>query len=352
MSTLPLTIVIPTYSRHHLLKKALVHYDAFGVPVLVVDSTPVAFRDLADLRNVDYLHVPNAPMPHKLRGPVLDRVKTPFMVMSADDSYTSLSGLRACVDFLVANPDYSSAQGYYFGFWKSGHDVKLDVYYRSIETLDSVVDAERPEDRLIQMFTRYSAMFYAVYRTDCQQEMLRRFPECIRNYCIAEFYFAMVTALHGKHALLPVFYQLQEHAPGIGNSEVFRNDMHRLATKPRYVTEFEPFVEAVSAYLSELSGRPLDEARIFIMKAVALQAWQRKMEKSLGDRVRTEWQALLNKTLLKARKREQNNRKAQAAAETLQRVVVATRGIIGETGRSEMDEMLRTLVKTAPGELL
>jgi hypothetical protein len=269
------------------------------------------------------------------------------MVMSADDSYTSLNGIRACVDFLSDNPEYSSAQGYYFGFWKNAGDVKLDVYYRSIETLDTLVDAERPEDRLIQMFTRYSAMFYAVYRTDCQQEMLRRFPECIRNYCIAEFYFAMVTALHGKHALLPVFYQLQEHAPGIGNSEVFRNDMHRLATKPRYITEFEAFVEAVSAYLSELSGRPLDDARIFVMKAVALQAWQRKMEKTLGDRVRTEWQTLLNKTLLKARKREQNKRKAQAAAESLQRVVVAVREIIGEDGRSEMDEMVHGLLGRA-----
>ncbi|MDR3641704.1 MAG: TIGR00180 family glycosyltransferase [Humidesulfovibrio sp.] len=343
MQTLPLTIVIPTYQRHHLLGRALAHYDAFGLPVIVVDSTPEPFTDLGNLRNVEYLHRPDAPMPHKLRAPVLENVRTPYMVMSADDSFTSLSGLRSCVEFLAANEDYSSAQGYYFGYWLRGDEVALDLYYRSVETLDSLVDSHRPEDRLIQMFSRYSAMFYAVYRTDCQREMLQRFPDMIRNYCIAEFYFAMMTALHGKHALLPVFYQLQEHAPGIGHNETFRNDMHRLATKPRYIGEFDAFVDAVAAYLAERSGRPLADARIFIMKAVALQAWQRKMEKNPGDRLRTEWQALLNKTVFKARKREITRLKRKAEAAQLQLAVDGARALIGPEGRAELDGMVRSL---------
>lgn len=104
MSDPRVTIVIPTYKRHHLLGKALAHYDAFGLPVLVVDSTPTPFTGLAGLRNVEYLHRPDEPMPHKLRAPVCDRVNTPYMVMSADDSFTSLAGIDACVEFLEANP--------------------------------------------------------------------------------------------------------------------------------------------------------------------------------------------------------------------------------------------------------
>jgi len=337
---LPLTIVIPTYKRHHLLGKALRHYDAFDVPVIVVDSTPEPYTDLAGLKNVEYLHRPDEPLPHKLRAPVCDRVTTPYMVMSADDSFTTLSGIRACVEFLEANPDYASAQGYYFGYWLRGDKVDLDLYYRSVETLDTVVDSDRPEDRLIQLFTRYSATFYAVYRTPCQQEMLRRYPEVIRNYCILEFYFAMFTALCGKHALLPVFYQLQEHAPGIGHNEAFRNDMHRLATKPRYIPEFDAFVEAVTAYLAELSGRPADEARIFVMKAVALQAWQRKMKKTAGDRLRAEWRTLLNKTVFRARKREQTKEKHHAESVHLGRAVEVALQLIGEEGRAELDGVL------------
>lgn len=347
MSDPRVTIVIPTYNRHHLLGKALAHYDAFGLPVLVVDSTPEPFTGLAGLRNVEYLHRPDEPMPHKLRAPVRDRVNTPYMVMSADDSFTSLAGVRACVEFLEANPDYGSAQGYYFGYWLRGGEVDLDLYYRSVETLDTRVDSDRAEDRLIQMFTRYSAMFYAVYRTSCQREMLLRFPDVIRNYCVAEFYFAMMTALYGKHALLPVFYQLQEHAPGIGRNETFRNDMHRLATKPRYIPEFNAFVEAVTAYLAELSGRPAEEARIFVMKAVALQAWQRKMEKGPADRLRTEWQTLLNKTVCKARKREQTRIKRAAEAAHLRRAVEEARALIGEAGRAELDGMIRGLLGRA-----
>ncbi len=345
MPALPLTIVIPTYRRHHLLAKALAHYDAFGVPILVVDSTPEPYTDLAGLKNVEYLHRPDEPLPHKLCAPVRDRVKTPYMVMSADDSFTSLSGIRACVEFLEANPDYASAQGYYFGYRLRGGEVDLDLYYRSVETLDSVVDSDRPEDRLIQMFTRYSAMFYAVYRTPCQQEMLRRFPDAIRNYCIAEFYFAMMTALCGKHALLPVFYQLQEHAPGIGHNETFRNDMHRLATKPRYIPEFGAFVEAVTAYLAELSGRPAEEARIFVMKAVALQAWQRKMEKSLSARLHSEWQTLLNKTVFKARKREQTRARRAAEAVHLRRAVDGALEKVGPAGAAELDSLVQEVLR-------
>lgn len=343
MQTLPLTIVIPTYKRHHLLAKALRHYNAFGVPVVVVDSTPTAFTDLSGLEKVEYLHRPDEPMPHKLRAPVLERVRTPYMVMSADDSFTTLAGLRACVEFLAANPDYSSAQGYYLGYWLREGKVDLDVYYRSVETLDSLVDSSRPEDRLIQMFTRYSAMFYAVYRTDCQQEMLRRYPDVIRNYCVAEFYFAMMTAIHGKHALLPVFYQLQEHAPGIGHNETYRNDMNRLATMTRYVPEFDAFVDAVTQYLSEHSGRPAAEARIFVMKAVGLQAWQRKMKKTAGDRLRAEWRSLLDKTVYKARKKEQTRIKKQAEGEHLNRAVEAVLRIVGEEGLAELDKLIAWL---------
>ena len=340
MQPLPLTIVIPTHQRQHLLGRALTHYDAFGLPVIVVDSSPEPFTGLAHLRNVEYLHRPDEPLPHKLRAPVLENVRTPYMVMSADDSFTSLSGLRSCVEFLAANEDYSSAQGYYFGYWRRGDEVALDLFYRSVEMLDGMVDSDRPEDRLIQMFTRYSAMFYAVYRTDCQREMLQRFPDMIRNYCIAEFYFAMMTALHGKHALLPVFYQLQEHAPGIGHNETFRNDMHRLATMERYVPEFDAFVDAVTQYLSERSGRSAAEARIFVMKAVALQAWQRKMKKTAGDRLRAEWRTLLNKTVFRARKREQTKEKHHAESVHLGRAVEVALQLIGEEGRAELDGVL------------
>jgi len=91
-----ITLVIPTYNRHSLLEKTLRYYDAFNIPILVVDSSDVAFKKVSCFHNVEYLHRPGEEIPHKLIRPIIDYVKTPYMFMSADDMVIAPEAVAKC----------------------------------------------------------------------------------------------------------------------------------------------------------------------------------------------------------------------------------------------------------------
>lgn len=334
------TIVIPSHERHELLERALRYYDSFDLPIVVVDSSERPI-DPSPYRNVDYIHCPNEPLPHKLRKPILERVTTPFMFFSADDIFISENAAKRCVDFLEANPDYSSAQGYHIGFSMDRNDDQLSIYYRGLDNLDTFVDSNRPEERLIQLFTRYTATFYAVFRSDCIKLQFEKCPAEITNYCLSEFYCAMMTAIHGKHEMMPMFYALQEVVPIVhGLNPVYRNDMHRLATLPRYHEEFEAVLATVADCLSGLSGRSLDEARLFVMKGVALQSWQRKKDKGFKDRLEKEWRSFMNKTFDRKGYQERKRKQREESARADRLLVQTVLDRIGGDGRRELDALL------------
>ena len=83
------------------------------------------------------------------------------------------------------------------------------------------------------------------------------------------------------------------------------------------------------------------------MKAVALQSWKRKMQKSLPDRIGAECLNLLNKTVFKKRKQRQTQLKRAAEKAQRQDVVAAARALIGEAGWAEMYALLCSLTGKA-----
>lgn len=151
------TIVIPTHERHHLLEtRALPHYLTLGLPILVIDSSREPHGPSRDNPAIDYVHCPGEPLPHKMKRPVIDRVKTPYMLMSADDTVTSMQGIRDCVSFLDENDDFSSASGV---FLQCYHDDKDRIFSISHEDFIIQPDSPRPEERLLQHFVRFFPCF-------------------------------------------------------------------------------------------------------------------------------------------------------------------------------------------------
>lgn len=335
-----LTLVIPTHERGALLDKVLRYYAPLGLSTVVVDSSAQPYAKAGEFPTLRYIHCPGRPFPHKLRQPVAEHVHTPFMFFCPDDMFMSPRALGRCLEHLQANPACSSAQGLYFGMPMDGDRAGLRAMYVNMDNHDMRIDAAQPQERMLQLFLSYIPTFYAVFRTDCWQNQLARFPDAIRNYVMAEFFFALCTAIHGGHAVLPEMYALTYLAPTVGGLDpVFRNDLHELATLDRYAEEYAAFEQAVLDYLLSQSTLSERRARLYIAKAVALQAWKRKPFLTSGDKLRRELSLLRDKLLNRGElaRRKQARRQADALAIAQERDHML--GLIGPEGAEELDRI-------------
>ena len=339
-----LTLVIPTHERQALLKKSLTYYAGLGFPVIVVDSSAQAFSEIGLFPNVQYVHCPGAAFPHKLRTPVNTLVKTPFMFCCADDMYMAPETLRLCLEFLERNPDYSSAQGLYFGLAMNNDRSTLRAMYLGVDNFDNEVDGETPQERMLQLYCRYIPTFYAVFRTRCWQEQLTRLPDTIRNYCLAEFYLALTTAIFGKHKLLRETYALTYLAPTVGGLDpVCRNDLHELATMPRYAKEYAAFQGSVLAYLQELE--PVDSRRglLTIAKAVALQAWKPKPLLTPMEKLQREFMTFLTKLFHRAELRRRRKARREQDLRAIEDERDAMLNLLSPASRALLERLIDTV---------
>lgn len=319
-----ITVVVTTHNRHNLLEsRVLPYFVDMKVSLLVIDSSPQAHQWSVSNPCVDYVHCPNEPLPHKLVEPVLSKVKTPYMLMHADDTLTSERGIVQCVEFLENNPDYSSAKG-----------VVLQCHSENKERISTAgltktlrsIDADRGGDRLLQYFAMFDTNYYSVQRTDCWKKILKCLPKEMVNYYLADTYVALMGAIFGKIAVLPFFYQATEAGPSINeNDRRYMCSPFKLATDSRYTLEVEATKQAAVQFLMEVDRCSEEAAQIFVDGALALYWLQDKKVKSFQDRIRGELCRLLNKTILKEkaqrqkeeRQKEQQRREEEYVKEVL-----------------------------------
>lgn len=306
-----ITVVITTHNRHHLLaERVLPHFLRFGVHLMVIDSSENAHRWSVDNPGVDYVHCPNEPLPHKLVKPILERVKTPYMLLHPDDTVTSKRGILQCLEFLEANEDYSAADGLVL---QCHHDDKERISTRNLHEALLQADADRPGDRVLQHFALFEPTYYTVQRTECWHNTLRRMPEEIVNYYLTDTFVAMMTVVHGKRATLPVFYQATEAGPSINEKDLrYMCSPFKLATDSRYEVEVKAVQRTLIEYMMERAGVTRSVAERYVNGGLALYWLQDKPIKGFGDRIRNEWESFLRKTIFKAREKERKAAKREA----------------------------------------
>ncbi|WP_319543672.1 TIGR00180 family glycosyltransferase [uncultured Pseudodesulfovibrio sp.] len=333
------TVVIPTHERHHLLeKRVLPHYLSFGIPILVIDSSPNPYQPAIDNPNIDYIHCPGEPFPHKMKSPVLKHVKTPYMFMNADDTVNSKTAIRKCLAFLEKEQDFSSVMGLVFQCRKN--NIKAIDCSNHI-FLDFPVTSDKAGERMLQAFVKFNTTFYAVTRTECWHEILKRLPQEIVNYYLTETYVDMMMAAHGKHATLPLFYAATEAGPSINDQDPrFHCSPFKLATERRYAGEVTATKKAVTQFIQELSGLSEEHAANYTNGALALYWLQDKPIKSLGDRIRIEWTHFLNKTFQKSAYKKQKAEKKAVLVEKQQIGTQMSFELIGQSGREECKQLV------------
>ena len=202
------TLLVPTFNRPvdlaRLLRYLGRHSAAF--PVLVLDSgddesraattSLVAGSDL-NVRVLAYESL-ITPFEKFLRGS--EEVKTEFCALCADDDVVMLESLPPLVEFLQQHPDFSAAHGWYFTFDSGRHlDVTALVYSgRSLDRPD-------PLRRLRDLFDRYEAVTYALYRTHVMRDVLRG-VQPLATVLARELLAGALTVVAGKVGRLPLFY--------------------------------------------------------------------------------------------------------------------------------------------------
>jgi len=262
------TIVIPTHERPQYLARTLKYYAQTDFPVLVVDSSRVASPDAAVLQNGAYRHMPGVPLLEKMRS-IMPLVATPFMVFCADDDFTVPRAAQACADFLMANPDHSSAQGHYVMAMPGARGVELTAGYPG--NFQVRVDSGDPSVRLRQLFSPYVQNFYAVHRTSTWQAFYALPTEKFSHYCILELLGAMLAAILGKHKVLPLLYSVRDRfLDDDRKNPLRRKNIDVISRDPAHAAEYEDFLASLAGHLCARTGLSPQEARRDIQAAVDL----------------------------------------------------------------------------------
>lgn len=213
------TLVIPTYNRPEALARLLRHLAAHEVrfPVRILDSSRpevratnaalVAGLDLACI----HTEYPEEMHPFDKFREGIHSVETPFCGLCADDDLLLVDGLRASIEFLQANPDYSVAHGCYFQFSHTpGQFLITTITY---EAPDYAM--EEPLRRLQALMRHYQALTYGTYRT----HTLARIFDAVRpvtSILAREMLSSALAVVHGKVARLPVLSHGRNLDPSSG----------------------------------------------------------------------------------------------------------------------------------------
>ncbi len=208
-----ITIIIPTYNRHHYLTRLLSYYASKNTDasILVLDSSEAATAKLNQQtceglsKHITYHYFPSStPVASKLLAG-LKLVKTAYCAFCADDDLVFIEGLQQALAFLQENDDYVCADGIYLNFHQVNHDVNLHIEYAS-----KGINAEDPGARIFRLFQKYESLFYGVFRTT---QAIDIFSAVSKNPSLhyQELFQATSALLLGKSHRLPVFYAARQH---------------------------------------------------------------------------------------------------------------------------------------------
>ncbi|BCS87502.1 TIGR00180 family glycosyltransferase [Pseudodesulfovibrio sediminis] len=296
------TIYVPTFNRHAFLKRVLDYYADSGFQVLVTDDSEEPFPEIEAYPNLVYCQT-GLPFAQSMVEPGVTHLKTPYMVMCADDTLIPVAAIKESVAFLEENPEYCVVQGYQSSMYYSG-----DSYYFKIESSTAPdYGSQSPSNRLLKFFSSQHRLYWGVWRTDAWKEVYTSIPLEILNEprtLNLESMIYFMTPMVGKLKRLPIFFALHEDVPSVAVARKRRRKdgfTHwDFATKEMYRETFELFVKQAAKLLLKYEALSVEEAETYARMAFMINGLhyrQQKGRKTLVYRVKRELRSLWNKTL-------------------------------------------------------
>jgi glycosyltransferase domain-containing protein len=202
------TLIVPTFNRPPMLARLLAYLarQKAGFPVLVLDSSDDAAKAAnaalvggleLDVRLLSY-ETTITPFEKFWRGS--EEVRTEFCALCADDDVIMLDAIPSLVRFLRRHPAVSAAHGLYFTFYVTDHIGITSIVYAGRS-----FGGRKRLTRLIDLFRRYEAVTYAVYRTGVMRSVLREVLP-MRSMLARELLGGALTVVAGTVARLPIVH--------------------------------------------------------------------------------------------------------------------------------------------------
>ncbi len=212
------TIIVNTYNRHKYLKRLLNFYDQYDdhINILILDSSSKdpdkELNLLFDKKNIEYhRYVPSTFMPEKIaKG--CKYIKTPYVLICADDDFAIPQAILKCVNFLNQNTDYSSAQGVTYKHLVSGNDKEINFIFKKSIVNARSIDDDKPIKRLSRYCKDHTLCntYYSVQRSELFSKIWKESSLYANDWAMAEFFPCSMSLLYGKMKVLPFFYASRE----------------------------------------------------------------------------------------------------------------------------------------------
>lgn len=199
------TIIIPSKGRLNQLLSYLVYLSAHRVPYRIVvlesgDQYPDLAAAFSMLRLTHTRYADQTPVRDKLID-VLARTDTPFVSLCTDDDITTWAGIRASVEFLHGNPDYSACQGYHAMFSIAPPALNL----LRVVWFTPGLNQPSPLRRLNELLRRYQPICWATFRTDSLRRTFLTASQ-LQMFVFGELAWSGLTAIDGRVHRLPLVY--------------------------------------------------------------------------------------------------------------------------------------------------
>lgn len=202
------TLIIPTYNRPREFRALLSYLNnqkaEFGIRVLDSSSPEIAKENekfISQMKlDIEFLLFPSDTPPFEKFWKGVQKIKTPFCSLCADDDVIVVKSIEKIIDFLKMDSSYVAAHGLYFSFMAQEKVTISDLVYNK----DLLMDDD-PIIRLRELFQSYEAITYAIYRTPILEKILSQVQD-LDSLLGRELLGGALTAAMGKVKRLPLLY--------------------------------------------------------------------------------------------------------------------------------------------------
>lgn len=207
MSVKQISIIIPTHERKDVLKRSIAYYELFDlVDIIVCDSSILFNQSASNNSKIYYYHLPEVGFADRILFGVL-KSNTPFVCLSADDDFLTISALLSASIFLKQNIDYISVQGMFTQFTYLGNGrVNFCQLYDKV--INKQLESERLEER-IESSLIIIPRIYSLYRREVFQKTLELASK-VPVVTNVEMSFSLVPMIFGKHKELDEFWMARD----------------------------------------------------------------------------------------------------------------------------------------------
>jgi glycosyltransferase domain-containing protein len=246
-----LTIVIFTYNRHKLLKRAIKYWSNYNLKILILDGSDIKLNDsVLENKNLRYIHKSTSLYDRLLSS--IKYIDTEFMILCADDEFYLPSALSSCVQFLVKEPSFSSCGGPAIGFGFSKNRLYGLKAYPKLNGF--CLDDRYAIERATKHFTNYvPAHFYSVMRFfNWKKISLYVFQKRYLFGAAHELQVEFLSTICGKSKIIPQLMWMRNKEVSSITQDIIKLDISKWWQEKKYENERLDFLKRMKRACNEL----------------------------------------------------------------------------------------------------